>query len=457
MSVDDLVAELTAHADDATRPALRPIIERLTRPLRVRATGRVGVGVHTLTDALRDAGLTVADARAEVEVLVIAASANDDPAALQIVISIARRFKQRSVRERAAELVEQIAARRGWSTEELADRTIPTAGFPTADEVAAEGEEQPTENGVAILDYGSRHFTMRIGPDLGLALFTADGTPLKALPKAGVKDDAELAKEARATVTSAKKELNQVVALQTARLHEAMALQRTWTASTWRDAFSNHPVMRHLVSRLIWAAGPVGEDGTPLEGAAVTLLLPTLDGELLDADDVDVVLAPDSRLWLAHASLLDPATVALWRARLTDYGVTPLVDQFTQVERAAPSFAAGATELNDREGWVLTIGALRTRVARQGFQLASAEDGGWISSVVKDVGSWRAVVDMTGTYPGQEVGESLALTRLTVERAGRAVPLEQVPPVLLAVVFDDYCAIADGGAFDPEWKKRTGW
>ena len=78
MSVDDLVAELTAHADDATRPALRPIIERLTRPLRVRATGRVGVGVHTLTDALRDAGLTVADARAEVEVLVIAETAKPE-------------------------------------------------------------------------------------------------------------------------------------------------------------------------------------------------------------------------------------------------------------------------------------------------------------------------------------------------------------------------------------------
>lgn len=78
MSVDDLVAELTAHADDATRPALRPIIERLTRPLRVRASGRVGVGVRTLTDALRDAGLTVADARAEVEVLVIAETAKPE-------------------------------------------------------------------------------------------------------------------------------------------------------------------------------------------------------------------------------------------------------------------------------------------------------------------------------------------------------------------------------------------
>ncbi len=393
------------------------------------------------------------------EALVTAASANDDPVALQMIISISRRFKQQTVRERATELVEQIAARRGWSTDELADRTIPTAGFPTADELGTESEGDdadgvavPAEIGVAILDFGPRHFTMRIAPDLSLALFTADDTPLKALPKPGVKDDADLAKEARSTFTSAKKELAQVVAVQSTRLQEAMALGRTWSAAAWREAFGDHPVMRHLVSRLIWATGPVGEDGEPLAGAAITLLLPTLDGELLDAGDAEFELAPDARLWLSHGSLLDAAEVQIWRERLAAYGVTGLFDQLGSV---APSFAEGATEINEREGWTQAIGALRSRAVTQGFHLGSGQDGGVIESMHKDVGPWRADIDLTGIRPDQQAGEAVSITRLSVWRGRERVPLAEVPPVLLAVVHNDYLVIADGGAFDPEWKARS--
>lgn len=415
-----------------------------------------GAPGHEITDAITRYSKRHPERRSQVENLVIAASTNDDPAALQAVISIARNFKQRTVREKAAELVELIAARRGWSTDELADRTIPTAGFPTASEAAA-GTGETSENGTAILDYGSRHFTMRIGDDLALALFTADDKPLKALPKPGVKDDADLAKAARSTVTAAKKELTQVVALQTTRLQEAMALGRTWTASTWREAFSDHPVMRHLISRLVWVTGPVGEDGSPLhvhDGDAGTLFAPTLDGDILDASDGEVDLDAGAHVWLAHASRLGEGDAQIWRDRLADYGVTPLFEQLTV---ASPTVAPDATQISDRQGWVLTVGALKTRTAKQNFRLAAAEDGGWIGSMVKELGPWTATIEMTGTYPGQAATESIALTHLSLARSGRDQKLDQVPPVLLSVIYNDYLAIAEGGTFDPDWAKRTGW
>jgi hypothetical protein len=78
MSVDEFVSELSAHADAAGRTALRPIIDALSRPIRVRATGRPGVGRRTLTAGLREAGLTMVDARADVEVLVIAETAKPE-------------------------------------------------------------------------------------------------------------------------------------------------------------------------------------------------------------------------------------------------------------------------------------------------------------------------------------------------------------------------------------------
>lgn len=78
MSVDEFVSELSAHAEATGRPALRPIIDGLSRPIRVRATGRPGVGRRTLTAGLRDAGLTMVDARADVEVLVLAETAKPE-------------------------------------------------------------------------------------------------------------------------------------------------------------------------------------------------------------------------------------------------------------------------------------------------------------------------------------------------------------------------------------------
>ncbi|PWD51614.1 hypothetical protein C8046_14130 [Serinibacter arcticus] len=424
-----------------------------------------GAPGHELTEAITRYAKRHPERRSQIETLVVAASVNDDPAALQAVISVARSFKQRTVRERAGELVEQIAQQRGWSPEELADRTIPTAGFPSAAELAAErdgeGDGGAASSGVATLDYGSRQFTMRIGDDLALALFSGEGKPLKTLPKPGVKDDAELAKAARSAFSSAKKELVQVVDLQSARLQEAMALGRTWDAATWRTAFLEHPVMRHLVSRLVWAVGPVAGDDDADSPAATVLFAPTLDGELLDAEDGEVELPVEGgagdagvRIWLTHVSGLEPDVAQHWRERLADYGITPLFDQ---LDAATPRVEASATEITDRQGWVMTVGALKTRAARHGYRPAAAEDGGWVGSVVKDVGAWQVAVEITGTYPGQEVGESLAITRLVLTRGGRDEALRDVPPVLLAVAYNDYLAIADGGAFDPEWAKRTGF
>ncbi|MGK2903540.1 MAG: hypothetical protein ACSLE7_11820 [Mycobacterium sp.] len=83
MSLDEFVAELSAHADRSGLPALRPIIDRLTCPVQVRTSGRPGVGRRTVTAALCDAGLAmvgpaVTGHPAEVHVLVMAEAAKPE-------------------------------------------------------------------------------------------------------------------------------------------------------------------------------------------------------------------------------------------------------------------------------------------------------------------------------------------------------------------------------------------
>jgi len=67
--------------------------------------------------------------RAQAEYLVRALAANGDRAAVQQLLAVSRRFKQRTVQETASALAQDIADRNGWDSDQLADRTVQTAGF----------------------------------------------------------------------------------------------------------------------------------------------------------------------------------------------------------------------------------------------------------------------------------------------------------------------------------------
>src|SRR5262249_59821006 len=56
-------------------------------------------------------------------------AAKADPVALQVVIAAATRLKQKGVQKFAGELITKVAEARDWTLDELADRTVPTAGF----------------------------------------------------------------------------------------------------------------------------------------------------------------------------------------------------------------------------------------------------------------------------------------------------------------------------------------
>ncbi len=66
--------------------------------------------------------------RAQIEAMLSSFSVSDDPLMIQLLLSLSRRYRTASVQNLAKQLVEQIAERNQWSSDELADRTIPTAG-----------------------------------------------------------------------------------------------------------------------------------------------------------------------------------------------------------------------------------------------------------------------------------------------------------------------------------------
>ena len=176
---------------------------------------------------------------AQCKALLDCLAANPAPAAIQVVLATANRFKAKTVQAHAQALIEDIADRRGWTAEQLADRTIPTGGLD--------------ETGVLELDCGEdRVYRASLAEDGKLVLANPAGKEVKALPAARNDEEQPLIKAAKKALSGARKEIKQVDALQAGRLFEAMCLERVWALEEWRQYLQRHPIVGRMCQRLVW-------------------------------------------------------------------------------------------------------------------------------------------------------------------------------------------------------------
>ncbi|HYH63485.1 MAG TPA: DUF4132 domain-containing protein [Urbifossiella sp.] len=385
-------------------------------------------------------GQRLAQCKALVEVL-----ANlKHPTALQVLLSIANRFRTKAVRELAGQFVTAVAEREGWTVDELADRTIPDAGFT-----------RPEGGGPAelTLNYGPRQFTAALNDELEPVVRGDGGKPLKALPAPGKADDAEKAKEAKKAFADAKKQLKEVVKLQGERLYEALCTQRTWAFNDWRRYLAEHPIVGRVCVRLAWVADD-------------RLFRPLEDGSLTDETDAAVTVPADAVVRLAHAATVTPEQAAAWKQHFTDYDVTPPFDQFGREPFVLPDARKKEAALKDFEGHKLTTFQLRGRATKLGYVRGEAEDGGCFYTYRKPFPSLglQAEVEFSGSGLPEEDrpvalhGLSFVRIKPANESGGRwnrtAVELGKVPPVLLSECYNDVRQLAaEGTGFDPEWQK----
>jgi hypothetical protein len=125
--------------------------------------------------------------RSQADALVRALAANGDRPAVQLLLAVSRQFKLRTVREAAEELAGQLAEARGWTADQLADRTVQTAGFDA--------------DGMLRLSFGTREYTGRITDAFTIELRNDKGKVVKTPPGTpqGADEDTQAAyKEARA-------------------------------------------------------------------------------------------------------------------------------------------------------------------------------------------------------------------------------------------------------------------
>jgi predicted DNA-binding WGR domain protein len=367
----------------------------------------------------------------------------DDPAVVQFLVSIATRFRTKGIQMEARRLLDVIAEERGWSVDELADRSVPTAGF--------------VGNGTLILDYGPRQFVARIAGD-GVALFDGNGQAMRSLPEPRGDDDREKARESKEDLADARRELKTTSQLQKSRLYEALCNQRTWVFGDWDRYLNKHPIVGRYCRRLVWS----------VVGSGPAVLFRSLDdGSLTSLDDRAVTVDVASQIRIAHASLVGPEASSAWAAHLLDYEVEPVFDQFGRRAYRLADEMEEDTELRDFEGYLLQASVLRGKASALGYERGPFEGHMWFELYRKrfDGLALEALIYFTGTRPHEDnvVGlRRLLFASLDPERkseqAGDLMPLREVPPVLLSECWNDMRSIAESGSgFDEAWKKKVGW
>ncbi|WP_043714964.1 DUF4132 domain-containing protein [Kutzneria sp. 744] len=203
----------------------------------------------------------------------------------------------------------EVAADRGLSADELADRLVPDFGLDEA--------------GTMTLDYGPRQFTVGFDHQLKPFVLAADGKVLKSLPKLLASDDETLAAQARAQHAGLTKDVRTVSGALIKRLRSAMRHQRSWTMETFQQLFVHHPLVWHIARRLVWLGGD-------------TTFRLAEDRTFADVNDDQVTLPPGTTVRVAHPALLEPQ----WGEVFADYEI---LQPFHQLDYPVFRYVGDAT------------------------------------------------------------------------------------------------------------------
>ncbi|HEX6361249.1 DUF4132 domain-containing protein [Actinophytocola sp.] len=292
--------------------------------------------------------------------------------ALMHLHGIAQKVKFTGLRTKAQEKIAEVAAELELTADQLADRLVPDLGLD--------------DDGSLVLDYGPRTFV--VGFDERLVPYVVDetGARRKDLPKPGVRDDDNLAPASYKRFAALKKDVRTLAADQVRRLQQAMVEGRRWTTTEFRDLFVAHPVLRHVVRRLVWATYRGDEPGD-----AVTLTFRVAEDRTFAGVTDDTVTLPDeASIGIVHPLHLAD-DLAAWAEIFADYEILQPFPQLGRPVYALTAEERTATELTMFANVVLpTVKVLG--MTNKGWRRAAPEDGGVEGWILRPVPGGRTVI-----------------------------------------------------------------
>lgn len=351
--------------------------------------------------------------------------------ALMQLSGIAQKLKFKALQAKAQLFVNEIAQERGLSRDELEDRVVPDCGLD--------------ENGRRVFSYGVRSFSFVLDSDLKAMVRDENGKVRPNLPDPNSKDDAALAEQSQAEWKLLKKQVKEVATIQAGRLEQAMITGRRWSPGDFLSLLVQHPLMTHLVQKLIWA-------GYASDGSKRLTFRITEERDLADGDDNTVILEDCTSIGIVHPLDLSDAERARWGEVLSDY---ELVAPFPQIGRAVHGLEAGevaSESLSRFNGLKLVAPTLVFTLEKQGWIRGTAMDGGCFDEHSKQfpASNVTAVINYDGSVGMGYIDPNEILTLTNVFfcagmrepsgydwNSGTKLPLGSVSPVVLSEVISD--------------------
>jgi hypothetical protein len=285
--------------------------------------------------------------------------------ALMHLHGIAQKVKFAALQEAALEKITEVANSLGLSPDELADRLVPDLGL------AADGTLR--------LDDGPRQFVVGFDEQLKPYVTDESGNRLNALPKS--------ASGAEACFAALKKDVRTITADQLVRLELAMVAGRRWTGAGFRAHLAGHPLLRHIVRRLVWGV----YDGDTL----VHSFRVAEDRTFADVHDEPLTAADDAVIGLPHPVELG-AAVGRWSELFVDYET---LQPFPQLGREV--FGPGPEEFDAYTGILVPVVRV-LGLEKRGWRRTAPREGGVQDSIERRVRDGLSVV--LGLEPGIPVG-----------------------------------------------------
>ncbi|WP_051796942.1 DUF4132 domain-containing protein [Catenuloplanes japonicus] len=244
--------------------------------------------------------------------------------ALMHLHGIAQRVKFRALKERAGEKITEVAESLQLTPEQLADRLVPDLGLT--------------------IDSRTVSFDEQLRP---YVTDPATGRRLKSLPKG-------------AAFAALKKDARTVASDQIRRLETAMVDGRRWTGAEFHRYLAGHPLLFHLVHRLVWARY---RDGTPIHTFRIAE-----DRTAADVHDTPIEIPDDAVIGLPHPAVTD---LRAWPEIFADYEILqPFPQLGREVFTPSPSAVAAFEGLTVPTGRVLGLAA-------RGWTRGTPQDAGW--------------------------------------------------------------------------------
>lgn len=200
----------------------------------------------------------------------------------------------------AVQHLHTLAQTKNLSEEELGDQAVPTCGLD--------------ETGRGHITFGQQTLTFVLGADLTPLVQDAKGKLRSSLPQPKAKDDPQQVQEARLAWKLLKKQVKDVLAVQSGRFEQAMVLERRWSWEKMNQFIVRHPLLQYMARTLVWGSfNPAGQ-------LTHTFRL-TSDGEWVNEFDEPLTPDPLVPVGVVHPLHLKPAGRQNWAKLLADYEI----------------------------------------------------------------------------------------------------------------------------------------